>query len=126
MLVFLVMTKPANKTHMTHPESLHQTNAAETILELLKSQGFDGFADALSILLNETMKIERAEFLQASPFERSEGRVGYANGYKSKHIKSRVGNLSLQIPQVRDLEPGAPPFYPQSVERGLRSERALK
>lgn len=111
---------------MTHPESLHQTNSTETILELLKSQGFDGLAEALSLLLNEAMKIERAEFLQASPFERSGGRVGYANGYKPKAIKSRVGNLSLRIPQVRDLAPGTPGFYPQSVERGLRSERALK
>ena len=45
-----------------------------------------------------------------------------ANGYKSKNIKSRLGNLGLQIPQVRD----GIDFYPSALEKGERSERALK
>jgi len=44
------------------------------------------------------------------------------HGYKPKHIKSRLGHLGLQIPQVRDgIE-----FYPSALEKGERPERALK
>jgi transposase-like protein len=35
-------------------------------------------------------------------------------------LKSRLGTLSLKVPQTRDSE-----FYPQSLSKGLRSERAL-
>jgi transposase-like protein len=52
--------------------------------------------------------------------------VGHANGFKPKNLKSRIGELALEIPQVRGLSEGAEPFYPRSLERGLRSERALK
>ena len=38
-----------------------------------------------------------------------------------KQVKSRIGNLSLQVPQTRDTD-----FYPASLKRGIRSERALK
>jgi transposase-like protein len=66
------------------------------------------------------MEIERSRHLQAAPYERSEQRQGYANGFKEKKVKSRVGELELLIPQVRDSS-----FYPSALERGLRSERAL-
>ena len=46
--------------------------------------------------------------------------IGYANGFKAKKVKSRIGELNLSVPQVRDST-----FYPSVLERGLRSERAL-
>jgi putative transposase len=66
------------------------------------------------------MVAERCEYLGAAPYERSANRVGYANGFKDKTNKSRVGELSLKVPQTREGE-----FYPQSLEQGLPSERAL-
>ena len=92
-------------------------------LELLTEQGFDAMASSLELLLNEAMKLERSAFLGAGPYERSEDRSGYANGYKPKHIKSRLGELELAIPKVRGTDDA---FYPQALERGERSERALK
>lgn len=89
-------------------------------VELLKTNGFDGLADAVTVLLNSAMVAERSEFLGARPWQRTEQRNGYANGYKDKHFKTRLGTLPLKVPQTRD---GA--FYPQSLEKGLRSERAL-
>jgi len=71
--------------------------------------------------MNEAMKLERAEALGAGPYERSAERRGYANGYKSKTVNSRLGRLELRVPQTRDVE-----FYPSALERGERSERALK
>jgi transposase-like protein len=89
-------------------------------VELLKTNGFDGLAEAVTVLLNSAMVAERSEYLGAAPYERSAERTGYANGYKDKALKTRLGTLALKVPQSRDGE-----FYPQSLERGLRSERAL-
>ena len=67
------------------------------------------------------MKLERENAIQAKPYERSSERQGYANGFKGRILNTRMGSLELQIPQVRGLS-----FYPQCIERGSRSERALK
>jgi len=98
-----------------------QNSAIETVMELLSESGFSGMGEALQILFNEAMKCERSRHLQAAPYERHESRQGYANGFKDKTVKTRLGSLTLAIPQVRDSS-----FYPQALERGLRSERALK
>lgn len=89
-------------------------------VELLKENGFEGLAEAVTVLMNSAMVAERSEYLGAAPYERSAARVGYANGFKDKTVKTRLGALSLRVPQTRDSE-----FYPQSLEKGLRSERAL-
>jgi transposase-like protein len=102
-------------THQEHPTVLEQ------VLELLTEHGFDGMADACRVLYNEAMKIERADTLQAQPYERTEGRRGYANGFKPKTVQTRLGPMTLAIPQTRGVA-----FYPQAIERGERSERALK
>jgi transposase-like protein len=82
---------------MTHQM---RTTALDEIGQLLAEQGFDGLADALRVLLNEVMKIERAA-LGAGPYQRAEGRTGHANGYKPKTVRTRVGALTLAVPQTR-------------------------
>ena len=54
---------------MPHHES--NPTAFTEVLELLSDQGFEGMANAMQILLNEAMKLERAEFIGAAPHERS-------------------------------------------------------
>jgi len=103
---------------MTHATD---DSAISTALEQIIENGFDGLDTAVSILINEAMRIERSRVLEAEPWQRTERRKGYANGYKPKTVKSRVGELALQIPQVR----GGTAFYPSALEKGLRSERAL-
>lgn len=98
----------------------NENNPIYGAVELLKTHGFDGLAEAVTVLLNSAMVAERSDYLRAGPYERSAQRLGYANGYKDKHLKSRLGTLPLKVPQTRD---GA--FYPHSLEKGLRSERAL-
>jgi len=97
-------------------------NAQAEVMELIIEHGLGGMEAAFSILFNEAMKIERSRVLQADPYQRTDQRLGYANGYKPKHIKSRLGRLDLQVPQVR----GEVDFYPSALEKGERSERALK
>lgn len=93
----------------------------QDILEMLAEEGLGASGEALRLLLNAAMKLEREKHLGAAAYERSEQRRGYANGYKPKTIKTRTGELQVEVPQVRDAS-----FYPSSLERGLRSERALK
>ncbi len=97
-----------------------QDNAIYDAVELLKDNGFDALAEAVTVLLNTAMVAERSEYLGARPYERSDQRSGYANGFKDKTVETRLGALPLKVPQTRDCE-----FYPQSLEKGLRSERAL-
>jgi len=89
-------------------------------LEELAKQGLEGLPDLVRILVNEAMRIERENFLRAKPYERTEERRGYANGFKPKTVKTRVGEVTFDIPQVRE---GG--FYPSALEKGIRSERAL-
>lgn len=89
--------------------------------EVLFARGLEGLGTAVEILINEAMRIERERHLNAGSYERTETRNGYANGFKPKQLKTRLGALNLQVPQVR-----AGDFYPSFLERGLRSERALK
>jgi len=103
---------------MTHQEHYNDYN---DVVELLAENGFDGMAQAIEILMNEAMKLERSDVLHAAPYQRTDARRGYANGYKPKTVRSRLGSLELQVPQARGVE-----FYPSTLERGERSERALK
>ncbi len=89
-------------------------------LEQLAKQGLEGLPDLVRVLVNQAMQIERENYLHAKPYERSEDRQGHANGYKPKTVKTRVGEVTFDIPQVRE---GG--FYPNSLEKGIRSERAL-
>lgn len=49
---------------MTHQD---QPTAFGEIMELLVEHGFDGMAQAIGVLLNEAMKLERAHALGAAP-----------------------------------------------------------
>lgn len=113
----------------TRPTMSNHEADATTIslaLELLTANGLDGLSGALRVLLNEAMKIERSDYLNAAPYERVESRRGYANGFKPKTMRTRVGELELKIPQVRDADENGQRFYPAALERGERCERALK
>ena len=93
----------------------------KSILEQLTAGGVQNLKPIIEALLNEAMKMEREEALKAAPYERNPERTGHANGFKEREYASRLGSLKIQIPQVRGLS-----FYPRSLEKGERSEKALK
>lgn len=93
------------------------------MLQTLMNEGLQGFPAVIARMYNLAMQFERELHLGAGKYERSEERTGYANGYKPKTLNTAAGKLQLQIPQVRNSER---PFYPKSLERGSRSDRALK
>ncbi len=70
--------------------------------------------------LNRFLDAEISEHLQAGPYERSEGRAGYRNGYRPRQLKTRVGTLTLAVPMDREGT-----FKSELFERYQRSEKAL-
>jgi transposase-like protein len=101
----------------------HQNNSEvlNNVLQILNQHGPDSLAEGLRVLINEAMRVERNHVLQAQPYERTEERKGHANGFKPKTLHTRVGPITLSVPQARDTQ-----FYPSALEKGARSEQALK
>ena len=91
-----------------------------TFAQELAEKGLEAVPELLRVLINSVMQIERSKYLQAGEYERTEERKGHANGYKPKTVKTRMGEITFAVPQVRE---GG--FYPSALEKGLRSERAL-
>lgn len=100
----------------------HQTdyNLSAGTIEELTRQGLDAIPELMRVLLNNIMQVERSKYLQAGEYERTADRKGHANGYKPKTVRTRMGEITFAVPQVRE---GG--FYPSALEKGLRSERAL-
>ena len=97
-----------------------ETNPLEAAYAALLENGLDGAGEALRILVNEAAKIERSAFLGARPYERTETRRDYANGFKPKTVLTRHGELTFQVPQVRSGD-----FYPSALEKGTRTDQAV-
>jgi putative transposase len=77
-------------------------------------------AHLLEAILNQVLQAQVSEQLQAQRYERTDERLGYRNGYKSRQLTTRVGTLTLCVPQVRE---GG--FSPELFARYQRSEQAL-
>lgn len=112
----------SNNTKMTHPNHNQDTSLLNQIVNQISHNGSAGLTEAMRLMLNQAMVAERSEALGAKPYERCETRKGYANGFKPKTIQTRLGQVTVAVPQVRDSEEE---FYPSALERGCRSERAL-
>ena len=78
----------------------------------LTAEGLESLPEMIRVLVNEAMQIERSRYMNANPYERSHERLGHANGYKPKTVRTRVGEVTFDIPQVRE---GG--FYPQALEK---------
>jgi putative transposase len=104
---------PKKETEMTHQDDYILTNE-------MVAKGMESAPELMRVLLNNAMQIERSRYLQAEQYERTEDRKGHANGYKPKTLRTRIGEITFAVPQVRE---GG--FYPSALEKGLRSERAL-
>jgi transposase-like protein len=96
------------------------TNPLEAAYAVLLENGLDGAGEALRILVDEAAKIERDAFIGARPYERTQTRRDYANGFKPKTMLTRLGEVTFQVPQVRCGD-----FYPSALEKGTRTDQAV-
>lgn len=93
-----------------------------SVLNPILNSGLEGLPEAITMLINQAMLIEREQHLGATSYQRTEQRQGHANGFKERQLNTRLGALGLRVPQVRGCED---PFFPSALERGQRSEKAL-
>ena len=89
--------------------------------EIQESTDGDLFKVMLEVMARRVMEEELAAHLGADPHERTVTRRGHRNGYKPRRLKTRVGELALEVPQVRGMEP----YSPMLFSKWERSERAL-
>lgn len=90
------------------------------LLAQIAEQGFEALPELIRIVINEAMRLERQQYLGVAPYQRSPERRGHGNGFKEHTARTRLGEITFAVPQVRE---GG--FFPQALEKGLRSERAL-
>ena len=74
----------------------------------------------LGSVLNQVLEAQVSEHVKAAPYERTDERAGYRNGYREREMKTRVGTLELRVPRVRSGS-----FSTELFDRYQRSEQAL-
>jgi len=94
------------------------TVGKDLLPELLSSQ--DGLAKLVEGVLNQILEAQVTESLGADKHERSGERIGYRNGYRPRQLYTRVGPVTLQVPQTRDGS-----FSTDIFKRYQRSEQAF-
>ena len=51
---------------------MKDNNELSSVMEIINREGLDGLSQAVEIILNEAMKVERSQHLKAIPYERTE------------------------------------------------------
>ena len=90
---------------------MEEFSMPQSILQIVSEKGFDGLREIMQMLFNEAMKMERENYLHASPYQRTDLRTDHANGFKPRTINTLQGEIQLSIPQTRN---GG--FYPSCLE----------
>ena len=100
------------------------TEPTIALREYLRKMGMDWDSDLLRegirVLMRLLMEAEVSEQIGAERYQRSEDRQNYRNGYREREWETRVGEITLQIPKLREGT-----YYPSFLEARRRAERAL-
>jgi transposase-like protein len=91
-------------------------------MEQLTSNGAEGIGPVFARLFDLAMRVERERILGAEHYQRTPLGRGYANGAKVMKVDTPAGTLSVNVPKTAGHDE---PTYPQSLERGRRSSRAV-
>jgi transposase-like protein len=97
----------------------YQVTVNEQTLQRLFS-GDSHLGQLLEAVVNQVLEAQVSEQLHAGPYERTDERQGYRNGYKPRTLTTRVGQLALRVPQLREGH-----FSTDLFARYQRSEQAL-
>lgn len=79
-----------------------------------------GLQRLLEEVLGQVLDAEMTDHIGAEPYERTDQRRTYRNGYRPRQLTTRVGTLTLRVPQSRDGS-----FSTELFRRYQRSEQAL-
>ena len=81
---------------------MEEFSMPQSILQIVSEKGFDGLREIMQMLFNEAMKMERENYLHASPYQRTDLRTDHASGFKPCTINTLQGEIQLSIPQTRN------------------------
>jgi len=84
------------------------------------SDNQNGMKNLITWFLNQVMLMEALQQAGAGHYERTDERKALRNGYKSRTLKTRYGETTLQKPQFRNM-----PFETQIFGKYSRVEKAL-
>ena len=91
------------------------------LAELLQKAGDSDFLRAVAeAVLQLLMVADVAGLIGAGRHERSAERLNWRNGYRERALDTRVGQLQLRIPKLRQGS-----YFPSFLEPRKRSEQAL-
>lgn len=97
------------------------TLTEELLHGLFSSNGRDqAVAKLLEEIFNQVLIAQSKEQIGADPYERTDERTAYRNGFRDRHLTTRVGHLHLRVPRHRNGD-----FSTELFERYQRSEQAL-
>jgi transposase-like protein len=97
------------------------TITEELLHGLFLSNGRDeAFSKLLEEIFNQVLLSQSTEQIGAQPYERTEDRTAYRNGFRARQLTTRVGTLTLRVPRHRNGH-----FSTELFARYQRSEQAL-
>jgi len=100
------------------------TDPTMALMEYLRNVGLEPderfLQEGLQRLTQTVMELEAAEQIGAGRYERTPERRTYRNGHRERVWETRVGEIPLRIPKVRDGT-----YFPSLLEPRRRSEKAL-
>ena len=100
------------------------TGPTVALLELLRKTGLeldsDFLREGIAVLTRLLMEMEVSEQIGAERYQRSEERQGQRNGYRERVWETRVGEIPVRIPKLREGS-----YFPSFLEPRRRAERAL-
>ena len=97
------------------------TITEELLHGLFLSNGRDeAFSKLLEEIFNQVLLSQSTEQIGAQPYERTEDRTAYRNGFRDRQLTTRVGALTLRVPRHRNGH-----FSTELFARYQRSEQAL-
>ena len=76
---------------------MNNGNLLVDLVKVAEESAGAGFAPLLECLLNGLMQLQRQHHLGAAPYERTETRQDYANGYKERTFGSCCGPIQREL-----------------------------
>jgi len=99
-------------------------NVTIALLDHLRQLGVEEDSDflreAIQVLMQALIELEVSEQIGAGRYERAASRSTQRNGYRDRGYETRVGEIDLRIPKLRQGS-----YFPSLLEPRKRSEKAL-
>ena len=100
------------------------TDITMALMELLRKHetdvDIDFLREGVQIMMQKLIELEAGQQIGAGRYERKPERVTHRNGYRTRLWETRVGEVPLRIPKLREGT-----YFPSLSEPRKRSEQAL-